>query len=156
VPTTRLWCNGKCSAGHRRESAAQTLLYSPQLSAVSALAVEEHFYLLFPVLLLAFRRRIDHLFWVLSAFCVAVAAWRFFLVYRFGVDAMAFPRIYAGTDTRLDSIAYGCLLSIAFHRAPVYPGVRAADRRADLAPRLQPGVRSQKSPKSPLKRSNKR
>jgi peptidoglycan/LPS O-acetylase OafA/YrhL len=80
-----------------------------------SLAVEEHFYLLFPVLLLMLGKRIERLAWVLLSFCVAVLAWRAYLV--FGVGHLPTSRIEMGTDTRLDSIAFGCLLSTGFYLA---------------------------------------
>jgi peptidoglycan/LPS O-acetylase OafA/YrhL len=82
-----------------------------------SLAVEEHFYLLFPLLLLALRRHTAALGWVLVAFVIFTLGWRFHLAYGVGEAALPPLRIYAGTDTRLDSIAYGCLLSVMFHRA---------------------------------------
>ena len=51
-----------------------------------SLAVEEHFYLLFPLL------------------------WRCLLVFTMGAD---YDRIFFATDTRLDSILFGCALAVA-------------------------------------------
>ena len=80
-----------------------------------SLAVEEHFYVLFPLLLLMLGQRIERLAWVLLFFCVAVLAWRAYLT--FGVGHLPPYRIEVGTDTRLDSIAFGCLLATCFHLA---------------------------------------
>jgi len=77
-----------------------------------SLAVEEHFYLLFPLLMLALRGRIQRLETVLAATLVLVLAWRLVLV-----GTVPDERIYLGTDTRIDSLAYGCLLSVLFVRA---------------------------------------
>jgi peptidoglycan/LPS O-acetylase OafA/YrhL len=82
-----------------------------------SLAVEEHFYFIFPIILFALRKRTDRLFWGLIGFIAAVTAWRLYLVYHVGIDAMPLMRVTKATDTRLDSIAYGCLLSVAFFRA---------------------------------------
>jgi len=82
-----------------------------------SLAVEEHFYFIFPIMLFALRKRTDRLFWGLIGFIGAVTAWRLYLVYHVGLDAMPLMRVTKATDTRLDSIAYGCLLSVAFFRA---------------------------------------
>ena len=82
-----------------------------------SLAVEEHFYLLFPLLLLALRRHTATLGWALAAFVACTLGWRFYLAYCVGDETLPLLRIYKGTDTRLDSIAYGCLLSVAMHRA---------------------------------------
>jgi len=77
-----------------------------------SLAVEEHFYLLFPLLMLALHGKIKRLEFVLAATLVAVLAWRLVLV-----GTVPDERIYQGTDTRIDSLAYGCLLSVLFVRA---------------------------------------
>lgn len=78
---------------------------TPGLDQTWSLAVEEHFYLMFPTLLLLLSaRRLEQ---VLVFFIVASLAWRLALV---GMGEIA--RIHRSTDTRLDSIAFGCLLSI--------------------------------------------
>lgn len=77
-----------------------------------SLAVEEHFYLLFPLLMLALHGKIKRLESVLAATLVVVLAWRLVLV-----GTVPDERIYQGTDTRIDSLAYGCLLSVLFVRA---------------------------------------
>ena len=82
-----------------------------------SLAVEEHFYILFPVALVLLRR---HPVWLTRSLWIAVGAtlaWRVLLVFGFGTDSIPRNRIYMGTDTRLDSIAYGCLLSSLIWRA---------------------------------------
>ncbi|MEH1940258.1 MAG: acyltransferase [Nostoc sp.] len=77
-----------------------------------SLAVEEHFYLLFPLFYVALRklrvssRRQMLIFWGL---CLAVLLWRCVLVYGFGVPEL---RIFCATDTRLDSILFGCALAV--------------------------------------------
>jgi peptidoglycan/LPS O-acetylase OafA/YrhL len=95
-----------------------------------SLAVEEHFYFLFPVLLAALRTKTKRLLAVLIGFIVVVAVWRMYLVYVIGIDALPPLRIYEATDTRLDSIAYGCLLSVVFYRAQ-FKGDRTARRFLD-------------------------
>jgi peptidoglycan/LPS O-acetylase OafA/YrhL len=76
-----------------------------------SLAVEEHFYLLFPMLYLAASRRLPRLgqaglFWGL---CAAICVWRSFLVFGIGVPE---DRTYMASDTRFDSIFFGCALAI--------------------------------------------
>jgi len=77
-----------------------------------SLAVEEHFYLLFPWLFIAMQRmRLDGrrqalLLWGL---CALALAWRCALVYGAHV---ATNRTYMGSDTRLDSILFGCALAV--------------------------------------------
>lgn len=79
-----------------------------------SLAIEEHFYLIYPVVfLLGFRYLNRSQFAVLLAFiCALVLAWRTLLVLVFDAPE---ARTYNGTDTRIDSIAYGCLMAVAFN-----------------------------------------
>lgn len=84
----------------------------PPLSIVWSLAVEEHFYFGFPLLMVALRRRLALLLGVLVGICVAVLAWRVWLVFGVGLASLAPARTYEGTDTRIDSIVYGCILSV--------------------------------------------
>ncbi len=90
-----------------------------------SLAIEEHFYLVWPACLaLTWRRR--HLFAALLLLCVAILLWRatlFHLCFVPGAPAVcgptnpnplwAYNRLYLATDTRLDSIAFGAALAIA-------------------------------------------
>jgi peptidoglycan/LPS O-acetylase OafA/YrhL len=78
-----------------------------------SLAVEEHFYVVFPCFYLALRalvrsRRKQAI--VIWALCTLVLAWRCFLV--FGRHAPT-DRTYVASDTRVDSILYGCALAIS-------------------------------------------
>lgn len=78
-----------------------------------SLAVEEHFYFFFPallVLVLRFGGRKKLLF-TLCALCLAVLFWRLFLV---SSDGFWTDRTYYATDTRIDSILYGCILATAW------------------------------------------
>jgi len=79
-----------------------------------SLAVEEHFYLLFPCLFillqLAFRRRPRMQGGALLLVCAAVLAWRLALVLWLGATG---DRTYLASDTRLDSILFGCALAVA-------------------------------------------
>jgi peptidoglycan/LPS O-acetylase OafA/YrhL len=84
-----------------------------------SLAVEEHFYLVYPLLCLALlrARAKGRAFWVLIASCAVVLAWRYVLVLGFDVDSI---RTYRGTDTRVDSLLYGCILALCFNPALDY------------------------------------
>jgi peptidoglycan/LPS O-acetylase OafA/YrhL len=77
-----------------------------------SLAVEEHFYLLFPFCYIAMRKLdISHrnqaiLLWSL---CAIVLLWRCVLVLKYHVPT---NRTYFATDTRVDSILFGCALAV--------------------------------------------
>ena len=76
-----------------------------------SLAIEQHFYLVFPALFLVFYRqgKPRKLQWILAGLCALALVWR--LVLTLGCHA-EFARIYYATDTRLDSILFGCLLAL--------------------------------------------
>jgi peptidoglycan/LPS O-acetylase OafA/YrhL len=91
-----------------------------------SLSVEEHFYLLFPLLYWGMRR------WQLSArqqlgvilgLCGAVLAWRLVLA---GVLHADHERLYRATDTRVDAILAGCALAV--YGNPVLDRSRISDR----------------------------
>ena len=97
------------------------------LSVLWSLAVEEHFYLLFPVAYKFLRKwSINRLHQVsaLLLICGAVLAWRIVLMDGYHVF---WNRVYTGTDTRLDSILFGCILAIGFN--PVIDNVDCLSRR---------------------------
>lgn len=84
------------------------------LGLVWSLSVEEHFYLIWPALFIAWCAgviRTRHLVLLLGA----ILAWRF---YRVLVWQDSDWVIYFATDTRFDSLLYGCLLAIAQYRMP--------------------------------------
>ena len=91
-----------------------------------SLAVEEHFYIVFPMLMsvafvLGMRDRAKIAVAVLL--CLAVLLWRFHLAYGLGVSE---SRTYYASDTRIDSIVYGCLLAFAIN-------ARRPDTRGDAS-----------------------
>lgn len=73
-----------------------------------SLAVEEHFYLLYPAVLLVGLRKPHDLLYFLIGLCAAILVWRCILVAN-GADAL---RTYSSTDTRIDSILYGAILAL--------------------------------------------
>ncbi|MEQ1506926.1 MAG: acyltransferase, partial [Myxococcota bacterium] len=93
-----------------------------------SLAVEEHFYLLFPwvaVGLFAIRSGPVR-GWTLLAGCAAVLAWRIALFTV--LDPGDADRLTYATDTRIDSILFGCALALG--RNPVLdPPIGWATRR---------------------------
>jgi peptidoglycan/LPS O-acetylase OafA/YrhL len=77
-----------------------------------SLAVEEHFYLAFPLFYLFLLRWLPsrrRQLLVLLSICVAVLAWRCVLV--FGLHA-AQRYTYVASDARIDSILFGCALGV--------------------------------------------
>lgn len=77
-----------------------------------SLAVEEHFYLLFPwlfILMQKLRCSPRQQAGVLWALCAVVLAWRCIL---FGLLHPPEIRIAFASDTRMDSILYGCALAV--------------------------------------------
>ncbi len=74
-----------------------------------SLAVEEHFYFVFPLALLLSRGRLIRF---LLAVVTLILLWR--VVLTLGLNA-SMTTIGRDTDTRLDSIAWGCLLSALVH-----------------------------------------
>jgi peptidoglycan/LPS O-acetylase OafA/YrhL len=78
-----------------------------------SLAVEEHFYLFFPLLYLLLLRHLParrRQLAVLLGICGLVLVWRCVLVY---VGHVPRERTYMATDTRIDSILFGCALAVA-------------------------------------------
>jgi peptidoglycan/LPS O-acetylase OafA/YrhL len=77
-----------------------------------SLAVEEHFYIFYPfllTLLLGFALRPRAIATVLGILCLVILAWRVHLVQS--TDFMS-ERTYYASDTRIDSIIYGCILAV--------------------------------------------
>jgi peptidoglycan/LPS O-acetylase OafA/YrhL len=84
-----------------------------------SLAVEEHFYIFYPLLLTlllgtALTRQFRTICALLAMVCLAVLAWRIHLVHAPGVLP---DRTYYGSDTRIDSIIYGCMLALVMNPA---------------------------------------
>jgi peptidoglycan/LPS O-acetylase OafA/YrhL len=90
-----------------------------------SLAVEEHFYLIFPLLFVIMSRRLAFAAQakVLWGLCAAVLAWRTLLV--FGMHAPT-DWTYMGSDTRFDSILFGCALALGMN--PMMDAPRGPDR----------------------------
>ncbi len=85
---------------------------APGTGVYWSLAVEEHFYLLFPLVYLALRRtratpgKQAGTLWALCAFILLLRCVLVFVV-RAPSD-----RTYLGSDTRFDSILFGCILAV--------------------------------------------
>ncbi len=74
-----------------------------------SLAVEEHFYLLFPLALTIFGKKHDNRIRFVSLLILLSAAWRLF-----GYEFLNFSdnRIYLATECRIENILWGSLLAI--------------------------------------------
>ena len=89
-------------------------IYAPTgMSVIWSLCIEEHFYLIFPVVFLALSRsrlsQGSRMFWLIG-FCVLELAWRSVRVLdHFRVVA---DWNYYATDARLDSILWGAVLAM--------------------------------------------
>ena len=82
-----------------------------------SLAVEEHYYALFPffMALTLPRMRVGHICSILFVICLAVLCWRIFLTTHSDFKP---ERTYYGTDTRVDSILFGCILALMWQFLP--------------------------------------
>ena len=77
-----------------------------------SLAIEEHFYLLFPWIFMAIMgglKRPGARAMALWALCGVVLAWRCWLVFALHAPE---NRTYMGSDTRFDSLLFGCALAL--------------------------------------------
>jgi peptidoglycan/LPS O-acetylase OafA/YrhL len=85
---------------------------APGTGVVWSLAVEEQFYLLFPLLYISMQKwRLPRFgqAWLLWGLCAVILTWRCILVMAMHPDS---ARIYIATDTRLDSVLFGCALAV--------------------------------------------
>jgi peptidoglycan/LPS O-acetylase OafA/YrhL len=90
---------------------ASDALIMPGSGVLWSLAVEEHFYLLFPLFYLWMcpRFSVRRQTVILLALCAAALAWRCILHFYFHAGSI---RTYYGTDTRFDSIVFGCVFAV--------------------------------------------
>lgn len=83
-----------------------------------SLAVEEHFYMIFPLIVVAcgaFKAGLSkNLSRALILILIAVPLWRLFIFYNLDVSVQDYT--YMMSDARFDSLAWGCFLSVLLHK----------------------------------------
>ncbi len=88
----------------------------PGSAQIWSLAVEEHFYLIFPIVLIFALRYLSYraIAIALGVVCIGVLAWRCIgvIIFGFGKDYT-----YMATECRIDSLLYGCIMAIALNPA---------------------------------------
>lgn len=86
-----------------------------------SLAVEEHFYLFFPVVFYFLIKNINRraLSSILLLICLLILSWRCLLFFYFDVSE---SRTYYASDTRIDSILFGCVFALL--KNPIDENVR--------------------------------
>ncbi|MDE2252089.1 MAG: acyltransferase [Gammaproteobacteria bacterium] len=88
----------------------------PYTGVMWSLSVEEHFYLLYPLLLLLLLPRLDRrrIALLLYGACALVLLWRCVLVMHLHVGS---DYSYMATDARIDSLLFGCALALGWNPA---------------------------------------
>lgn len=107
----------------------------PGTAVYWSLAVEEHFYLLFPALFILLQRRLPQRersqALALLVLTLAVCLWRLALVLILHADS---DRTYLASDTRVDSILFGCALALGANPMLDRPGPASRLLRRVLLP----------------------
>jgi peptidoglycan/LPS O-acetylase OafA/YrhL len=80
-----------------------------------SLAVEEQFYLVWPVLLLLFLRRVRSPRWLVAGFLTAAAGSLTARLALWSADA-TFTRLHVGTDTHADGLLLGAAFAVWLHQ----------------------------------------
>lgn len=83
----------------------------PETSMLWSLAVEEHFYLIFPAVLIGLLwRKLNYriIGWILVGACLLAPVWRVYL----GASDAGFYRLYVSTDTRFDGLLAGAAMAL--------------------------------------------
>ncbi|TXT24875.1 MAG: acyltransferase 3 [Gallionellaceae bacterium] len=91
-----------------------------------SLAVEEHFYLALPLIYVFMLKRLNarQQMYLFAGLCLADLLWRCVLVFGFGVSS---TRTYYASDTRFDSLLFGCALAV--YGNPVMDPPALSERR---------------------------
>ncbi|WP_409433146.1 acyltransferase family protein [Litorimonas sp. RW-G-Af-16] len=78
-----------------------------------SLAVEEHFYLIFPAFLVLLGGNWKRILWGLGVVLFAALLWRVVIYTQTALPVQDYT--YMMTDTRIDSLVWGCFLSVLLH-----------------------------------------
>jgi peptidoglycan/LPS O-acetylase OafA/YrhL len=83
----------------------------PATAIYWSLAIEEHFYLIFPFLFTFAIRKYSYAkaAMIFVVICIFVLIWRCWLVWEVGVPPI---HTYYATDTRFDSLLFGCIMGV--------------------------------------------
>ena len=106
------------------------------LSQTWSLAVEEQFYMLWPVLFISFQSKLKRLTWITAGIILAVWVHRWLLRFVFNADQ---GYIYLAFDTRADHILIGCLAALLI-KQEVFPRFWAAICAHPALPVLTAGL----------------
>lgn len=87
----------------------------PATSPMWSLAIEEHFYLLFPLALLVLLRRmtLPRAAAVLAGVCAVVFMWRYYLVLVGFASGQHYT--YYASETRVDALLFGCIMALCLN-----------------------------------------
>ncbi|MCS5735583.1 acyltransferase family protein [Herbiconiux daphne] len=88
----------------------------PDTTQFWSLAVEEHYYLIVPIVLLVLfksRATLKTIGWTMIGIALVVPVWRIVL----GLTGASFDRLYISTDTRIDSLIFGTAMALLFNPA---------------------------------------
>ncbi len=92
---------------------------------VWSLSIEEHFYLVFPVVFYLLHRSGNKLLYLSLAVCLAAFLYRYYILSTATNDYAATMRVYVVTEARVDSIMWGCISALLIYkvRAKWYLGM---------------------------------
>ena len=80
-----------------------------------SLAIEEHFYLLFPLIFILTVKRFKTIASVIIAIIIVSLCCRLLITHLYGINDFAKEYTYTATECRADSILYGCLSAILIY-----------------------------------------